>query len=426
MRPIIPKGRPLCGLLLIVSVCGILFSPQVAWCETYGAKDAQGSFVAKVAVTVADKEVTIRKVDPREKFTAISLKLNAKNKDLIKNVASLELIWIGPGNKAGRPVPFAGPLYDRNTRTFTESMTKSVSVKIVDKSGQNLFVGKSFSELFTISVDKQTLVSSESASEEERTVQLGRGRDVSIQVDKTAIVFNQSNYKPGEMINVDNRTGVDQVIGIQLPEKSFVLAQLRRRLEQTKIPRENWDKFTLPADSGVFVALIPEPDPAQLRKLNGKEIVIRMLQGNEMREVRRIPIKVSPDLLSGAVELTPAEPSGGPEPKEPSAIGTGTSTGTVASPEAKPRPQTRQPAQGSQASRWRVLWDWAVPLLNLALLILLAVYSFFFMMPKIQVLEDRVVQSEMYIHGSREAMREELEQMKKEMVDQIRQESGRE
>jgi len=409
-------------LLLIVSICGILFSPKVAWCETYGARDAQGSFVAKVAVTVGDKEVTIRKVDPREQFASISLKLNAKNKELIKNVASLELIWLGAGNKAGKPVPFAGPLYDRNTKVFKESMTRSVSLKIVDKSGQNLFAGKSFSELFTISVDKQTLVSSESASEEERTVKLGRGQDVSIRVDRTSLAFNESNYKHGEWTDVDNRTGVDQVIGIHIPE-GFVFAQIVRRIEQTRIPKENWGRFTLPADSGVSFVLIPEPDLPQLRKLNGKDVVISMLQGNEMREIRRIPIKVSSDLLGGALT---SEPSSGMEPKTPPAVGTGTSTGTVASPApTKARPQPRPPAQGSQASRWRVLWDWAMPVLILALLVLLAVYNLFFMMPKIQVLEDRVARAEMYIHGSRESIREELGEMKKEMVDQIRQECGR-
>jgi hypothetical protein len=42
----------------------------------------------------------------------------------------------------------------------------------------------------------------------------------------------------------------------------------------------------------------------------------------------------------------------------------------------------------------------------------------FFMLPKIQVLQDRLAKAEMFIHGSREAIREELEQIKGEIIQQ--------
>jgi hypothetical protein len=56
----------------------------------------------------------------------------------------------------------------------------------------------------------------------------------------------------------------------------------------------------------------------------------------------------------------------------------------------------------------------------------LAGYGIFFMLPKIQVLEDRLAKSEMFIHGSREAIREELDEIKREILQQCRIQSGQE
>jgi flagellar basal body-associated protein FliL len=61
---------------------------------------------------------------------------------------------------------------------------------------------------------------------------------------------------------------------------------------------------------------------------------------------------------------------------------------------------------------------WILQISNLVLTVGLIVYGFFFMLPKIQVLEDRLAKNEMFIHGSREAIREELEQIKKDILDQ--------
>ena len=132
----------------------------------------------------------------------------------------------------------------RGTRVFRAPMTKSLSLKLLDKTKVNLFAGKSVADLFAISVGDQPLISSEAVPEKERTVQLGTGRDVSINVDKASIIFNENNLMKGEWLNVDNRSGSDQVIGVELPEKELVYSQIVRKPEQKPIPREDWNRFT--------------------------------------------------------------------------------------------------------------------------------------------------------------------------------------
>ena len=302
-------------LALLIALGSVLFPSQAA-CETLGLKDPNGNFVPKVTVTVGHKEVVIKKTDPQASFTSISLTLNPKYHKLIQNVTQLEIQWVNANNEPGKPLPFAGSLYNSTTMVFRAPMTKSLSLKLLDKTKKNLFAGKSVSDLFTISIGDQQLISSEAVAEKERTVQLGTGRDVSINVDKTVIAFNENNFKKGEILNVDNRSGSDQVIGVELPEKGLLYDQVIRKPEQTKIPRENWDKFTLASDSGIFIVLIPEDDPAQLSQLDGKEIVIKVFQGNKIKETRKIPIKTSADLRgAGKSSGVPGEPV---QPEEPS------------------------------------------------------------------------------------------------------------
>jgi hypothetical protein len=57
-----------------------------------------------------------------------------------------------------------------------------------------------------------------------------------------------------------------------------------------------------------------------------------------------------------------------------------------------------------------------VQIINLGLLVGLAVYGIFYMLPKIQVLQDRLARNEMFIHTSREAIREEMDRIKEEIL----------
>jgi hypothetical protein len=405
------KYAPLSHLVLLFLVLsGILALPAIGRCETYGIKDDQGVFVPKVTVTITGKDLIIKKTDPQDKFRSFSLTLNRKNSNLIRNVGLISMEWIDATNKPTKPVLFAGPLYNAATRVFQDSLTKSLGIKLIDKTKLNLFAGKSVPDLFTIHVDDQVLLSSEAATEQDRTVQLGKGRDVSLNVDKTSIVFNESNFKKGEILNVDNRSGLDQVLGVELPEKGLLYFQIIRKPEQTKINRENWDRFTLASDSGIFIVLIPEADPSQLAQLDGKDIVIKVFQGTKVRETRKIPIKISSELRTTAGGTSP-EPT--PErPKRPS------------EPDIKPAqtPKPEQQAASGNTSRKDVQkaspWLWALQIFNLVMLAGLGVYTVFFMLPKIQVLEDRLAKNEMFIHGSREALREELDQLKEEVSQQ--------
>jgi hypothetical protein len=408
------------GMVMLTALLGVLLCCGEAPCEMYGLRDAQGAFVPKLSVKFGDKEVTIKKADAQEKFRSLSLKLNPKNTNLIKNVAHLSVEWLDAADKPGKPVLFQGPKYDPEKRVFQESMIRSAALRILDKSRANLFARKNVPELFTISVDDQVLVSSESAIESDRTVQLGAGRDVSINVDRTSIVFNESNFKKGEILNVDNRSGFDQTLGLQVPDKGFNYIGVVRRPEQTKIPTENWEKFTLASNSGISIFLIPDPESAQVAQLDGKEIVLKVFQGTKIRETRKIPIKLGSDLKAGGVDLGPRESPGeeeGPATTKPAAA---PGRADLRSENASPRPQQASAAAGAgrkpDPGNW--VWLWILQIFNLVLLLALGAYGIFFMLPRIQVLEDRLAKSEMFLHGTREAIREELEQIKTDLLQQ--------
>jgi len=404
------------GLLVLVLV--ILESAvflQQGGCETFGIKDSRGSFVPKVSITVGNKDVTIKKLDPEEQFRSISVTLHPRNSALERNVGHLDIEWSDAHNKAGKPMPFAGPRYDKNLKKFQDSMQKSAVLKIMDKSNAKLFAGKSIADLFQIQIDNQVLVSSESVTEGEQTYQLGTGRDVSINVNRSAVTFAESNLRAGETIEVENRSGTDQEIGVELPERGVLFSTIRRIPGDEKIPKEKWERFPIAADSKIQVFLIPERDPARLLLLDGKEIVIKVFQGTRVRETRRIPVRVAADLKQPV-----REPGSGYG--ELPAAGQGARTGRQ-DLESSRQGETVQPgAQPQAATPVRAsapggsLWIWLILTLILVMLGGLAAHAILFMLPRIQVLEDRLAKSEMFIHASREAIREELEQIKEEIL----------
>ena len=67
-----------------------------------------------------------------------------------------------------------------------------------------------------------------------------------------------------------------------------------------------------------------------------------------------------------------------------------------------------------------------VQIFNLILLVALGSYGIFYLMPKVQVLQDRLAKNEMFIHGSREAIREEIEEMREDILRECRPESSSE
>ncbi len=396
--------------------CGVLLLGDFGICGTYGVRDSAGNFIPKITVDVGDKEILLKKTDPDEKFRSIVLKVNRKNKSLVHNVSLLQVVWINRNNREGKPLLFSGPRFDAAKLTFKDSMTKSMALKIKDPSTRNLFMDKDFDDLFTLVIQGQRVVSSDSFFEKDRTVRLGAGRDTSINVDRTSIAFNDSNIKKGEFLNVDNRSGFNKTIAVKLPEESlFYYQKIIRKPEQTKVSREKWDRFAIEADSGIFIVLIPDPDPLQLAQLNGKEIQIKVFQGNETTEVIKIPITTSSELrLPDDASASP----GGPSREDP---------GTTGAPTTEPQDQGRAGPSGSpvdvdsgsvKSYAGGGIWLWILLILDLGITAAVAGYVIFFMLPKIQVLEDRLAKNEMFIHGSREAIREELELTKEEILRQ--------
>ncbi|MDQ7782596.1 MAG: hypothetical protein RDU20_06945 [Desulfomonilaceae bacterium] len=407
------------GLILTTFIVGGFVIPGNLRGETYGIVNAANEFEPKVTIQVKKREIEIRKVNPADKFDSIALQVNPRNASLIRNVGLLKIEWISARDVPGRPLPFAGPRYDPNTRTYQDAMIPSVALKVLNTSTRPLFEGKAISDLFIVKINNEPLVSAESIREQPKTVRFGTGEDISIKIDRNTVVFNEDNYKKGEILNVDNRSGLDQVLGVELPTTGLLYYQVIRKPEQSKIPKENWNRFTVSPDSGIFIVVIPERDPAQLIRLDGQEIVINIYDDNRIRESRRIPVHVAADLRrdgagyaerpdTGAIPSTELPgPDEGAVPQEP--------PGTrIAEPPARDtRPGTLEESRSG-------MWFWILQVSTLVILLGVAVYAFFFMLPRIQVLEDRLAKNEMFIHGSREAIRDELDQIKKEILDQCR------
>ncbi len=402
--------------LLLLLLGGVLGPPAKGLCATYGIKDADGTFLKMVTVKVGDKEITISKINPQERFQSISLRINPKNKNLVYGVGLLDIVWIGETGKPGKPARFGGPKYDGKTLSFKDTMDKSTGLKILDKSDKptaKLFANKDMDQLFKIEINGEVCVSADSF--ESGRVVTTQGQDVSIYVSKSSLQFNEENLHKAEMLDVENRTSRPQVLGVTPPgEGLFADFKIVRKRAQTTIPEENWGRFTVDPNDGIFMDVVPNDDPRNLARLNGKEIRINVYEGTNVKEVKKIPIQVALELRlssgTGGARQQTTDSSESEEPTRASQTGT---TGLKGSGSSK-RPEKSNQPPGSTVGPTGV-WIWILQILNMVLLVGGAGYGIFFILPKIQVLEDRLAKNEMFIHGSREAIREELEQTKKEI-----------
>ncbi len=393
--------------------------------ETYGVQGPNGEFVPKIIVNVTDREVRIKKVEPLEKFRSISITLNRRNRPLVRNVALLKVRWVDTSGRLGRALPFAGPHYNPDTAAFQDSMTKSRALRIIDTTERgDLFAGRDLADLFTISIEGRVVTPAAPAPPDEPAIRINGDQDTGVKVDKESITFTEENYKKGEIINVANRTATTQTFGVSLPEQGLLYRQIIRKPEQTKVLRESWDRFPVEPDAEVSIVLIPEPDPELVERLDGREITVTVWDGSTPADRITIPIRVSPAVLGG----TSAEIPG---PDEPGPSATGTAEPAPLTRDDTTGPLTRQPATapanrpaetaGSGRGASPVLWG--LQILTLALVLIHLAYGVFFTLPRLQVLEDRLSKNEMFIHGSREAIREELDEIKEEILEQCRTES---
>ncbi|MEW6351254.1 MAG: hypothetical protein AB1646_19535 [Thermodesulfobacteriota bacterium] len=387
--------------LILAAVLGLR---EQGACATYGIKTPDGVFSPKVEASIDEKEVTFRKIRPQDQFRSIALKLNKQNRSLANNVQLLQVIWIGESNRPGRPVPLAGPKYNPATMTFKDSMTKSVTLKIRDNSTQKLFVKKRIEDLMQLEIDDQPCISSEAFDQTNKVV-TSRGQEVSISVDKTSILFNEENLSKSVMINIFNHSGRLQTVGIDPPDTGLLAYfGVNKQPAQTKIAPESWGRIPLDRDTGIFLTVIPEPDARKLARLNDKEIRVFVYEGAGQTPIRTIPIRIRV-----AAELRYGTEPGVLPRNNQDQEGEGIRPQGV-----QPRPVRPQAALTGVAVGGS--WIWIFMILNLVLLIGTASYGIFFVMPRMQVLEDRLAKNEMFIHGSREAIREELEQTKKEIL----------
>jgi hypothetical protein len=410
------------GLRILIVLC--VFAGFMAWpnhgsCQVYGIKDSHGGFVRKVNITMGPGEIVIKKVDPRDKFNSIALTINPRNTQFLRSVQDLRIEWINFQDKPTKPTNFVSPRYDANTRTYQDTMTSSTGLRIAEKSNRNLFQGKTLGDFFKIRIDGEPIIPADSFEERDRTVQLGSGRDVSLEIDRTSILFDENNYRKGEIVDVDNRSGAEQVLAVEVPESGLIFFQIRRKQDQSKVPKEEWNRFSIPTDSGVFIVLIPDPDPTHLAQLDGKSLIVKVLQGTRVRETRKIPIQVAEELRASArrPEPRPTRTQDMPRPaaavQEPQGPKIGQMEPPAGTAKSGGGSAGDQNAGASRIGGWKYL---LLPIFTLFVLAGVVAYGLFFLLPRIQVLEDRLTKAEMFVHGSREAIREELEQIKEELA----------
>lgn len=416
---------------ILIALVIILSQGAFARAETtYGHKDSSGAFIPKVTVEVGSEVIKIEKVRPREDFRSIEIRINPGNTALDRNKSLLEIVWISEAGKEGRPLPFTGPRYDPRNKAFRDTMTKSRAIKIIDESDKKLFENKDFTQLFLLAVEGKRLKPEAAGTGDATRPQLPEPSEPAIRIDKESIDFSSSNYKKGITLNIDNPTGFNQTIGLEFPEEGlFYLINVGRKLEQSPIAEQNWDRIVIPPDSGIFVILIPEAEPVYLTQLNGKEIKVKVYEENRVSQVKTIPISTSGELrLSSGNEVTDA--SGDESSPDLTFVPPDQNTTEIEGPEESPeegpeegpepeaRPETGPSPTGTEAvaSTGLGYMAWGIIIGAVALSLGAWGYVIFFLLPKIQALEDRLAKNEMFLHGSREAIREELEHTKAEIL----------
>ena len=150
-----------------------------------------------------------------------------------------------------------------------------------------------------------------------------------------------------------------------------------------------------------------------------------MFQGNKVRETKKIPIKIASDLRTGKPPRGEIGALEGPERRTESMPPKGHESQEV-SPAAQRQPAAEASESTRRSENRASTWLWVIQIFNLLLVAGMAAFGIFFMLPKIQVLQDRLAKTEMFIHGNREAIREELEQIKEEILQQGQRESSSE
>ena len=421
---------------LVIVLLAIVFAlPQLVYSAVYGVRKEDGTFVPKIAVSIKPDQITITKYNKKEKFSSISFVVNTKNKRLVRDIQDkkLKIQWIAPGAIPRMELPFAGNRFNEKKMIYQDNMTRSIGVKIKNKADPKLFKNKELSELFTIYIDGQICEAQEAsgAHSDGGTIRLGGGSGDSIEIQKDVLKIDRTNVKSGTMTEVVNRSGSDLTIGVTFPKVGLTYTNIVRGLEQSKLPREEWDRFSLRKNDKIQLFVIADPsDPNKLAQLNGSQITVKVWDGDRIKETKSIAIDVDPELLRGTVITGPQPPTTSENNTTRTPIETNQPTESVKeSTESRaPVPKTenvpRHLPVGQESSG--TLWLWIFQIFNFTLLLTLACYGIFFMLPKIQVLEDRLAKSEMFIHGSREAIREELEEIKREILQQCRIQPGQE
>jgi hypothetical protein len=296
-----------------------------------------------------------------------------------------------------------------------------------------LFKNKRLSDLFTIHVNGMICEPQDplGAPSDDGTIRLGEGSGEGITLDVDIIKIDRDNIKTGKIVEVSNRSDSDLTVGVTFPVVGLTYNAIVRGLEQTKLPHKEWERFTLAKNDKVQLIVIADPDNSnRLAQLNGSQIIVKVWDGDRIKETKSIAIEVDPELTEGTEPMGPQPPStmesGVTQPPSGPTEPTGSVVDSTEEPPPAPKPEYSSNQRRVEPDDSGTLWLWLFQIFNFTLLLTLAGYGIFFMLPKIQVLEDRLAKSEMFIHGSREAIREELDEIKREILQQCRIQSGQE
>jgi hypothetical protein len=151
--------------------------------------------------------------------------------------------------------------------------------------------------------------------------------------------------------------------------------------------------------------------------LNGKEVAIKIYQADKVRETIRIPIKAAGE---STISILDSQTSLGIREHDSRSFKAVDGT-------AEPVRSDSGTVSGEKVSTgrdldnkggWTVPGIWILQIFNLVGLIALALYGAFFLLPKLQVIEARMSKNEMFLLGAREAIREELDKTKEDVLRQ--------
>ena len=123
-----------------------------------GFLDDRGTFVEKAEVSAKGPTIVVRKVNPKEKFSSLSLRFTFPGARKPGAMRGVFIQWEKRPRRMGRRWPLnAHRRFDLKSATLKTSWTESLAFMLLDKSGKRLFAGRSWDRNVEIRLEGRLL-----------------------------------------------------------------------------------------------------------------------------------------------------------------------------------------------------------------------------------------------------------------------------